>query len=119
MKVSLTVAADDRKFSKAYSRIYPDLKALTTDLSGYELKHPIGERITVIVTDTEDVGYFKEDSKDGDFTYFVGMQPISDDVLLKAKLFDVLRDVFEKVLFTIPDREQYRIIFSKWESKFS
>lgn len=118
MKITLTIAADDRKLSKAYSRIYPELKALATDLSAYQPKHPIGESITVIVTDTEDDGYFREGGRDGEFIYFVGIEPIFDDALLKSRLFNVLRDVFEKILFTIPDHEQYRIIFSKWESQF-
>ena len=75
MKVSLTIAVDDRKLSKTYNKLYTEIKILTTQLSSYEPKHPIGEMVTVIVTDTERDGYFREDSKDGAFTYFSVWRP--------------------------------------------
>lgn len=118
MRVSLTIAADDRKFSKAFSRVYPQLNSLTADLSSCEMVHPVGERIVVIVTDTEVDGYYREDFKDGDFTFFIGISPIADDLFLKHKLFSILAHVFENMPFTNPDREQYRGIFSQWESRF-
>lgn len=118
MRVSLTIAADDRKFLKAFSRVYPQLKSLTEDLSSCKMVHPIGERIVVIVTDTETDGYYREDFKDGDFSFFIGVSPIADDLFLRHKLFSILMHVFENMPFTNPDREQCRDIFSKWKSQF-
>ncbi|MGN4007504.1 hypothetical protein, partial [Cronobacter sakazakii] len=103
MKVSLTIAVDDRKLSKTYNKLYPEIKILTTQLSSYEPKHPIGEMVTVIVTDTERDGYFREDSKDGAFTYFFGMEAVHDEAFLKTKLFGYLETAIEKTAFTIPD----------------
>ncbi|WP_226991931.1 hypothetical protein [Cronobacter condimenti] len=87
MKVSLTIAVDDRKLSKVYNKLYPELKILITQLSSYTPQQPIGEMITVIVTDTEKDGYFREDSKDGVYTYFIGINPVRDEALLKTKFF--------------------------------
>ncbi|ELY4601480.1 hypothetical protein [Cronobacter malonaticus] len=115
MKISLTIAVDDRKLSKTYNKLYPELKVLTTQLSSYEPKHPIGEVITVIVTDTEKDGYFREDSKDGTFTYFFGMEAIHDEALLKTKLLGYLETAIEKTAFTLPDHEKYKMIFSQWK----
>ncbi|WP_105611318.1 hypothetical protein, partial [Cronobacter malonaticus] len=103
MKVSLTIAVDDRKLSKTYNKLYPEMKILTTQLSSYEPKHPICEMVTVIVTDTERDGYFREDSKDGAFTYFFGMKAVHDEAFLKTKLFGYLETAIEKTAFTIPD----------------
>ncbi len=102
MKVSLTIAVDDRKLSKTYNKLHPEIKILTTQLSSYEPKHPIGEMVTVIVTDTERDGYFREDSKDGAFTYFFGMEAVHDEAFLKTKLFGYLETAIEKTAFTMP-----------------
>ncbi|WP_105589480.1 hypothetical protein, partial [Cronobacter sakazakii] len=115
MKVSLTIAVDDRKLSKTYNKLYPEIKILTTQLSSYEPKHPIGEMVTVIVTDTERDGYFREDSKDGAFTYFFGMEAVHDEAFLKTKLFGYLETAIEKTAFTIPDHEKNKMIFSQWK----
>ncbi|EOC0210790.1 hypothetical protein ACOJCK_003663 [Cronobacter dublinensis] len=117
MKVSLTIAVDDRKLSKAYNKLYPELKVLTTQLSSYEPQHPIGEMITVIVTDTEKDGYFRKESKDGAYTYFIGMAPVHDEALLKTKLFGYLKKGIENTPFTIPDHENYKKIFYHWEKE--
>ncbi|WP_174263264.1 hypothetical protein [Cronobacter sakazakii] len=117
MKVSLTIAVDDRKLSKTYNKLYPEIKILTTQLSSYEPKHPIGEMVTVIVTDTERDGYFREDSKDGAFTYFFGMEAVHDEAFLKTKLFGYLETAIEKTAFTIPDHEKYEMIFSQWKKE--
>ncbi|MDQ1987754.1 hypothetical protein [Cronobacter sakazakii] len=117
MKVSLTIAVDDRKLSKTYNKLYPEMKILTTQLSSYEPTHPIGEMITVIVTDTEKDGYFREDSQDGAFTYFFGMEAVHDEALLKTKLFDYLEKAIEKTALTIPDHEKYKMIFSQWKKE--
>ncbi|EGT5661692.1 hypothetical protein AGJ34_14340 [Cronobacter dublinensis subsp. dublinensis] len=118
MKVSLTIAVDDRKLSKANNKLYPQLKVLTTQLSSYELQHPIGEMITVIVTDTEKDGYFREDSKHGVYTYFMGMEPGHDEALLRTKLFDYLKKGIESTPFTIPDHENYKKILSQWAKEY-
>ncbi|EOC1340288.1 hypothetical protein ACI09V_003906 [Cronobacter dublinensis] len=117
MKVSLTIAIDDRKFSKTYNKLYPELKVLTTHLSSYEPQHPIGEMITVIVTDTEKDGYFRKESKDGVYTYFMGMEPVHDEALLRTKLFGYLKKGIESTPFTIPDHENYKKIFYHWEKE--
>ncbi|EQA5722480.1 hypothetical protein ACX4ER_004113 [Cronobacter dublinensis] len=118
MKVSLTIAVDDRKLSKAYNKLYPELKVLTTQLSSYEPQHPIGEMITVIVTDTERDGYIREDSKDGAYTYFMGMEPVHDEALLRTKLFGYLKKGIEDTPFTIPDHENYKKILSQWAKEY-
>ncbi|ELY3838946.1 hypothetical protein SMX93_004298 [Cronobacter turicensis] len=117
MKLLLTLAVEDRKLSKNYNKLYPELKVLTTQLSSYEPKHPIGEMITVIITDTENDGYFREDSKDGAFTYFFGMEAVHDEALLKTKLFSYLEKAIEKTAFTIPDHEKYKMILSQWKKE--
>lgn len=118
MDISLTIAAKDRMLSKSFRRIYSDIEFLTSLLSSCELNHPIGQRIVIIATDTESEGYFKDNSKDGEFSYFIGIKPIHDTALLKETLFNIMKETFEKIPFTIPDHEQFRRVFSEYEPKF-
>ncbi|MCP3772300.1 hypothetical protein NLX71_03075 [Paenibacillus sp. MZ04-78.2] len=118
MDVSLTIAVKDRKLGKSFRRIYSDIELLTSSLSSCELSHPIGQRVLIIATDTEGPEFFKDNSKHGDFTYFVGIEPISEDVLLKRRLFEIMKEVFENIPFTIPDHEKFREIFAFWEPSF-
>ncbi|SFN34083.1 hypothetical protein SAMN05421579_10156 [Xenorhabdus japonica] len=75
MKVAMTLSCIHRRplLGKSFRRIYPDIESLTSLLSSCELNHPIGQRIVIIATDTEGEGYFKDNSKNGDFSYFVGI----------------------------------------------
>ncbi|WP_347253696.1 hypothetical protein [Leminorella grimontii] len=108
-------------YTKAYRRVMEEVRLLIDELECVEMIHPFGDAVLIIASDEGTLlpNEIKELSNNNAlFQYVVGIDTFIDDMKLKKDLFSILSAVVKKVPFTIPDREQYENILSKWELRF-
>jgi hypothetical protein len=114
VKLQFSVAARNRKFSKAMDRIDPRFTALTDAFEGVELAHPIHEAILVLITDDKDSGFLEEvENNDGFFQVMAGCSLRGGDDELAEDVFEILLKAMRLCPFATPDHETFEALFER------
>lgn len=114
MKLQFSVAARNRKFSKAMDRIDPRFAALTDAFKSVELAHPIHEAILVLITDDKDSGFLQEiENNDGFFQVVAGCSLRGGDDELAEDVFEILQKAMRLCPFARLDHEAFEVLFER------
>jgi len=89
MKISLSIAAQDRLFSKAIRRVRPNFDELFDAFCQVEITNPIHEAILIGLTDSE----------------------------LKAELFNIIEQAVQSCPFTNSDKKRFTDLLQEWKPK--
>ena len=114
MKLSLSVAAQDRRYSKAYSRVRTQIAALCKDFAEVEMTNPIHEVILIGVTDSKPSSHFEVvPNRDGFFQVLVGVGYSGDDEELKKQILSKISEAISACPFSKPDKEKFMSLLSE------
>lgn len=120
MKISLSVAAQDRQFAKAVRRVRPDFVPLFDAFSKVKMVDPIHEAILIGLTDSKPNGYFKEiPNQDGYFQVLAGVTAKTTDHDLKVAIFDLITRAVQLCPFSKADKEEFTKFLAEWERNVS
>lgn len=118
MKISLSVAAQDRLFSKAVRRIRPSFDPLFEAFSQVEMTDPIHEAILIGLTDAVPAGHFEViPNRDGFFQVLAGVKGSVVDDELKLALFNIVERAVQTCPFSKPDKERFTDFLKDWRPK--
>jgi hypothetical protein len=114
MRLSFSVLARDRKFSKAIDRIHGKLQPLLDAFERVEMMDPIHEAILVGITDTKPAMFFEEiENDDGFFQVIAGVEYSGADDELTRAIFEILRKATSACPFSRPDLETFDSLFDR------
>jgi hypothetical protein len=118
MKISLSIAAQDRLFSKAIRRVRPNFDVLFDAFYQVEITNPIYEAILIGLTDSEPAGYFEViQNRDGFFQVLAGLKNDLDQSELKAELFNIIEQAVQSCPFTNSDKKRFTDLLQEWKPK--
>lgn len=114
MQFRLSVAAENRMFSKAMRRIRPRFQPLTDAFEAVEVEQPIYEAILVGVTDSRSPDFCQEiENGDGYFQMLFGCSLRDWDQELAEDVFDILLRATRLCPFANSDREVFDSLFER------
>ena len=114
MRLSFSVAARNRAFSKAMQRIDSRFQPLINEFESIELEHPIHEAILVGITDDRPAGFFEEvKTNDSHFQVLAGCSLCGSDDELVDDVFNILQKATRLCPFTTADHETFESLFAR------
>ena len=114
MKLRVSVAARNRPFSKAMTRIDKRFEQLYDAFQSVELDHPIHEAILVLITDDKEPGYFEEvENRDFFFQVIAGCRLRGSDDALAEDVLEILHRTVRTCPFATPDHDKFEVLFSR------
>lgn len=115
MKISVSVAAQNRHFAKIFRRIRPDFDSLFEDFSKVKMVNSIHEAILIGLTDAKADDYFEIiPNRDGFFQILAGIKGDTNEDELKKALFLIISNSVSACPFSKPDREQFSALLGNW-----
>lgn len=115
MRISISIAARDRQFSKNFRKIRPSFDIFFSEFAAVQLVNPIHEAILIGITDSESEEYFKTiPNKDGYFQILAGVKNTNELEDLKGKVLKIIQKAILACPFSSPDKEQFSILVDKW-----
>ena len=116
MELCLSVAARDRRFSRAIQRVRPRFEPLLDRVSKLELTNPIHSAILVGITDDNGSEHFREVPNDeGFFQVVAGCELQTSDGKLTRQVFEILRRATKACPLTPADQASVQAIFDHCE----
>lgn len=117
MKISLSIAAQDRLFSKAIRKVRPNFDALFEAFSEVKITNPIHEAI-LIGFDSAPADYFEViQNRDGFFQVLAGLKSNLEQNELKVELFKIIEQAVQSCPFTNSDKKRFTDLLHEWKPK--
>jgi hypothetical protein len=120
MDVSLSVAARDRRFSKAMFRARGEFDFFFREFAKLKLNNPIHEALLIGVTD--DIPHDLMEvvpNKDGYYQVLVGCASPMTDEERKIWLYQLLERVFAQCPFSASDKTNALALLTQWRRRLT